>query len=389
MTKILMISHIELFGFGGGCLENRKYYDGLKHYAEHCNAEIKVISLDKPFEDSFDIQVKKTKIMDIMARIIGHSTYLFFVWRKNRKKILKYQPDMIVLGRSRMGFIAKDIKRYLPNCKVVVNMENLEYDYVDAYFANKKGIIKRMYSYLEKFCVYRDEKNAVIYADALNYLTKRDYDRTHNLYKPNDKIETILPICIKQSTMLVNKKAKFKSIIFIGSLGYGSNLDALLWFINNVWKQYYSNRKDIRFIIGGNNPTQELKDIVLQIPNIELHINFLKLEDIVPNNAMLIAPIMSGAGMKVKVAEALSMGLMITASDEALVGYEEIWQSEFCAGVFRANTPHDYYDAIEKFMMMNDDDFTIICKDNVSIYEELYSYKRSRHTIRNLCSKLL
>ncbi|MCC2728841.1 hypothetical protein LK490_23635, partial [Blautia sp. MSK22_86] len=66
-----------------------------------------------------------------------------------------------------------------------------------------------------------------------------------------------------------------------------------------------------------------LKQLVTQIPNCVLYENFANLESIVPVQAMVIAPIQKGAGMKVKVAETLSMGLMIAASDEALVGYEK------------------------------------------------------------------
>ena len=32
--KMLLISDNKILGFGGGCLEEKKYYDGLKQYAK-------------------------------------------------------------------------------------------------------------------------------------------------------------------------------------------------------------------------------------------------------------------------------------------------------------------------------------------------------------------
>lgn len=53
--KILFISDNAIYGYGGGCLENKKYYDGLKRYVDENEGEIRVISLDHNLEDSFPL----------------------------------------------------------------------------------------------------------------------------------------------------------------------------------------------------------------------------------------------------------------------------------------------------------------------------------------------
>ena len=70
-------------------------------------------------------------------------------------------------------------------------MENVEYDYVDGYFSNNKSIIKKLYVEWEKLCVKRDEKMALKYSDAINFLSLRDKKRTHELYKIKKSKETI------------------------------------------------------------------------------------------------------------------------------------------------------------------------------------------------------
>ena len=61
------------------------------------------------------------------------------------------------------------------------------------------------------------------------------------------------------------------------------------------------------------------------------------------NAEFYVAPVFSGAGMKVKVAEALSYGLTVVGSHHALVGYEE--SAPF---VIETNTAEEFLYGIEK-----------------------------------------
>lgn len=386
--KILLISDNKIFGFGGGSLEEHKYYDGLKQYAKVYGDEVKVLSIDKRFEDSLSEPMIKTRKIDVLSRLCGHSTFMYFAWKKYRTQVMVFNPDVIVLGRSRMGFVVKDIKKNLPSCKIVCNMENVEYDYVDGYFSDKKSKLKTIYVVLERWCTHRDEKMAVEFSDALDYLTTRDYKRIHELYQVKAKQEMILPICIEKRTELVKVSDK-KTIVFIGSLSYGSNVNALADFIQKVWKPIFSQNKELSFVIGGSNPNEKLKQSVKEIPNCTLFENFARLEDIVPKGAMVIAPIQKGAGMKVKVAETLSMGLMIAASDEALIGYEKAIEMDQLNGIIRANTAEEYKETILQYCNKTEHELEQIEIQNKKIYQELYSYKVSRQAIASLCIKML
>lgn len=386
--KILQISDNKIFGFGGGSLEEHKYYEGIRTFAKQHGHEFRIISPDAHFEASFDFHLQKDRKIDMLARLMGHSSYICINWLKMRKLVYAYQPDMVVLGRSRMGMIARDIKKKLPNCRVVSNMENVEFDYVDGYFANAVGFAKKVYIAWEKQCVKRDEKMAIKWSDTLNYLTKRDKRRTHELYPLSvKKREIVLPICIQSGTELTLDAGK--NVVFIGSLGYQSNIEAITEFVENIWKPFYADRNDIHLIVGGSNPSEELKMRLAEIPNCKLYENFKCLKDIVPRNSMMIAPIQHGAGMKVKVAETLSMGLMIAASDEALVGYENAVKHDSLGGIIRANTCNDYRDAIQTYSEKGMDELQQIADQNKTIYRRFYSYEVSNSAISELCHELL
>lgn len=387
--KILLISDNKIHGFGGGCLEEKKYYDGLKLYARRNGMEFKILSPDgKSVPEAFDIDLKKNKFIDMYVRLKGHSSYIYYNFKKNKKKFRNYNPDMVVIGRSRFGYIAKFYKKLNPNCKIVCNMENVEYDYVNGYFADSRGLLRNLYVKWEKKCVKRDEKMALKYCDAINFLSIRDQKRTHNLYKVNNKREMILPICLENSKQLY-LQSDIRNVVFIGSLNYKSNIAAITRFIENVWMKYFNSNNNLNLIIAGSNPGNELEQKIRNINNCILYKNFKKIEDIVPKKSLMIAPIQNGAGMKVKVAETLSMGLPIVASDEALVGYDLALEKCNKYSIIRANIDMDYVNAIKIFLNLSDEELSNIEQKNKDLYKNYYNYNVSRTKISEMCRSII
>ena len=79
---------------------------------------------------------------------------------------------------------------------------------------------------------------------------------------------------------------------------------------------------------------------------------------------VIVMPILYGAGMKVKTAEAMMYGKTILASDEALVGYE----TDGIKGIFRCNTAEEYIEVIQD----------IFNKKNI------YNFREDQQSVRNL-----
>ena len=383
-----MIADAKIFGFGGGSSGELKHFDALKYYATKHNVELRVIALDAPSEYAFPLQLKKNRLIDVCSRVCLHSTYIFLNWLKLRKEVLRYEPDILFLGRSRMGFISKDIKKHNRKIKILSFMANIEYDYVDAYFANKGKRLNGLFKALEKKCVFRDEKNAIKYSDELLYLTERDAKRSEEVYSADPKKKNILPICM-ENTVELDKTSNVRNVVFIGSLGYEANIESLKWFVNNIWKPYFENKSDIKFIVGGSHPSEELKDMLKRIKNVTLYENFGKPTDIIPKGSLIVAPILAGAGMKVKVAESLSMGLPIAASEEALVGYENAISDDKLGSIVQADSVEQYVDAINKYLNMSSEEIEEIKEQNQELFRKFYSYDVSRKTIEQVIVKTI
>lgn len=385
--KFLFITDNKIKGFGGGSLGSRKYYDALQNYCDKYGHDLAVISLDNDLEQRFPIEIYKTRKIDILARLKKHSTYLYYVLNGHLKDIAEYRPDFVFLGRTRLGFVAKYLKSVLPNIKIVTFVENVEWDYVDSYFSQKKSHFRKLEKWLEKNVVQRDESDSMIFSDKLIYLTKRDYLRMQELYGNKEKDPIILPVCLPHEQKLV-LNTSMKNILFIGSLNYEANIIAIEQFVQKIWKPFFRTNKSIRLTIAGGNPTKKVKQLVNEAPNITVLQNFNDVKDFAPRNSLMIAPIAKGAGMKVKVADTLSMGLMIAASNEALVGYEEAIQDDQLNGIIRANTVDEYNKALCTYIDASSEELNHIGRQNMNIFNQYYSFNRSRkvieETIKNM-----
>lgn len=386
--NILYITDNNIMGHGGGCLGARKYYSAIKAYAAKKNASFRVISLGQNMPETMNVDVVKNRKLDKSARLHGHSNFMYFTWEKHKDKIMAYHADVLFLGRTRFGFIAKELKKVQPEIKIITFVDNIEYDYVDSYFALKKGIKGKILKTIEKYVVRNDEGDAVKYSDRLVYLTHRDVKRCKELYSLYDPCEYILPICLEHTRNLKIKTSK-KTVAFIGSLGYGANVSAVEMLIKQVWIPHFAKQDDFQLIIAGGNPVDEIYDWIKLAPNIRLVADFNEPEEFLPQNSLMVAPIPTGAGMKVKVAETLSMGLPIAGSDEALVGYEDAIGDDKLGGIRRANTAAEFTQIIREFLEMDERNLLRVAFQNKNIFNKYYTFKKAKEVIENCMTELL
>ena len=103
-----------------------------------------------------------------------------------------------------------------------------------------------------------------------------------------------------------------------GSLWYQVNIAGIEWFIKNVLPLLKSK---INLRIAGSNPSKDFVKLCEE-NNIELVISPESMKEHVEWSDLVVVPIFSGAGMKVKIAEALSYGKPVVTTDYGAIGYE-------------------------------------------------------------------
>jgi glycosyltransferase involved in cell wall biosynthesis len=381
VKKILYIIEISIKNdVGGGSEGVRKIYSSVQKYCRSNGFEFATVSLDVDLESSLRIKLRKNKIFDTLVRFTGHSNYMFLFQRHIMKALTDFNPDVVILGRSKYGFLSKAINEQLPDCKIITVFENVELDYIDAYLGGE-GIVDRLKRSLEFKIVKGDEYACLKYSDVSVFLSIRDLNKTREIYGDIVRQHYIVPVCLKIRSPLI-LKLPVKTLVFTGSLCYKSNIEAVEWLLDNIIP-YYPN---VQFIIGGRRPKEQLTSKIKSYENVLLHSDFADISDIVPCNALFLSPIFRGAGMKVKIAKALSFGLPIVGTDESFVGYDEIMSLD---GVFLANNAQEFKRAIDRYLTMNDDELAEIETQNKEAFLKYYEYGRAEREYEKLLNSLL
>ena len=102
--------------------------------------------------------------------------------------------------------------------------------------------------------------------------------------------------------------ARENLLMTVGLMGYGPNVDGVLWFLRTVWKSFHAQHPDWRYAIAGKGAPEALRQECARIDGVEL-LGFVDdLDALYAKSAAVVAPIMTGAGSCVKVIESALHG---------------------------------------------------------------------------------
>jgi len=109
-------------------------------------------------------------------------------------------------------------------------------------------------------------------------------------------------------------------ICFIGNYLHSPNMDALEFFLDQIWPLVLNKKPLYRFYIIGPNLPEDI--IERKDPNVEIFGHVSDLRDCLDRMRLSVAPLRYGAGVKGKVVTSLAHGLPCVASDVAVEGME-------------------------------------------------------------------
>lgn len=111
---------------------------------------------------------------------------------------------------------------------------------------------------------------------------------------------------------------KRRDIVFIGGYQHSPNIDAVLFFVKEVWPNLRALGFSGRFIIAGSDMPPEIK--ALAADDIIIHGYVSDLSDLFGACRFSVAPLRYGAGMKGKVISSLSHGLPCIGTSTTIEG---------------------------------------------------------------------
>ena len=277
-----------------------------------------------------------------------------------------YSPDVIVLEWTEMLLFVDEIKRIFPNAKYVASEHDVSFLRLDRAKDMEKNWLKKLYRTILYQNIKKRELEAINQCDLVVTHNEKDY----KLLIENDILEKRLGIIVPfyDDYLSCVRKSNNKDIIFYGAMNREENYLAVLWFIEQVLPLLEDC--DIRFIVIGNRPPQFLQN--RQSSRI-IVTGFV--DDVMPYFASamcMVAPLFLGAGVKVKIIEALSAGVPVLTNH---IGSEGIAIKDK-RDYFHCTTPKEY-ETIIRGMLSGKIDVEKVASNAQTIISEKFDLEKS------------
>lgn len=153
-------------------------------------------------------------------------------------------------------------------------------------------------------------------------------------------------------------------VTFVGAMDYWANVDAVVWFAQQVMPLLTAQLSQIQFYIVGGNPTADVQR--LAGPNVVVT---GRVEDVRPYMEcadVIVAPLRIARGIQNKVLEALAFAKPVVASSMAMEGIN-------CSSVCVADSPIATADAIQQ-LLADSDRASALANDARTFVEENFAW---------------
>ena len=109
-----------------------------------------------------------------------------------------------------------------------------------------------------------------------------------------------------------------RDVCFLGGYGHPPNVDAVIYFVNEIFPLLRKAEPGIRFLIAGSRAPEEIK--ALACADIEVLGMVDDLRELFDRARVFVCPLRIGAGVKGKVASSMSYGLPVVSTDIGVEG---------------------------------------------------------------------
>ncbi|BAU26503.1 GT2 family glycosyltransferase [Aneurinibacillus soli] len=168
-------------------------------------------------------------------------------------------------------------------------------------------------------------------------------------YFPHSHAKAIPAYIFDQKKVEATGFEQRKHLLFVGGFGHKPNIDAVLWFVKEIFPLIVAKIPDIIFYVVGSNPPPEIQG--LQSSNIKVtgFVTDEELEHYYHKCRVVVVPLRYGAGVKGKVVEAIYYQIPIVTTSigaEGLPDAEQVLTIEDDVAKFAEAVVRIYDDAL-------------------------------------------
>ena len=184
----------------------------------------------------------------------------------------------------------------------------------DARTAAAGGPARRAYVGVLSAAFAREERSRAALHDLVTVTSGDERERLGRVRPP----VTVLPNTVTEVPP-AHVAASGPQALFVGSLGYRPNIDAVRWLAESIVPRLRARVPATAVRVVGRDPGEDLRgwcvqagvELVADAPSLQPHYHAAR---------VMLAPLRSGGGTRIKVLEALAYGVPVVATPQAVEG---------------------------------------------------------------------
>jgi glycosyltransferase involved in cell wall biosynthesis len=228
--------------------------------------------------------------------------------------IRKHAIDFIRIDHMHMAWYAKEFS-HIP---CVLRKQNVDSIILERFLQQQRNPLKKILAWSQWKKMLRYE--AKICKKFYNITISPEDKKALLAMIPEARVEDI-PCGIETPEIIPMRPngPREYTLTFLGSMDWAPNEDGILWFIQEIWPTLKGKYPQLKLQLVGRNPSDAIKaiadDKIVVTGFVKEVIPYLK------NTDVFIVPLRMGSGMRIKILEAMSLGLPIVTTT---IGYEGI-----------------------------------------------------------------
>jgi polysaccharide biosynthesis protein PslH len=307
----------------------------------------------------------------LALRLFG-MPYLVAKWdshalRKTLRRDLRDSSvDVVYVDHLGMARYLPDIRAERPLSRVVLDQHNVESELFKQ-LAERSGGLSKQVARAEWRAAARFEKRALESADAVVAVTETDARHFERLARVRAHV---VPVVMEVEHERGPRSGR-PHFCYVGSLRWHPNVAGLDWFCREVWPKIRARLPDATMEIAGVDLEPDTSGRLpvpdaWRVPGVET-VGFLEdLEPLYDRSLAILAPVLGGSGVRIKVLEGLRAGLPIVTTSDGVSGLS-LTDGK---GVLVANDADGFAERVER--LVREEDLRTRLRDEGYAYLEKY-----------------
>ncbi len=285
----------------------RKLPPDFKHYQE-----IALVDIDN-----------RLKVMDALLNLFSKRSYHIerFISKNFEAKLVEMlqakEYDVVQLETLYLAPYIKTIREY-SDARIAMRSHNVEHEIwkriaENTHLGAKKWYLNLLTKRLQQFEV--EQLNAY---DLMVAITERDLAFFKRLGMKIPAYAAPIGLDLQDYPDQPIELQEAATFSFIGSLDWMPNLEGLKWLLEEVWPLVIAAAPKAEFHIAGRNAPEWLLN--LKQDGVKVLGEVPDASEFIAQHAVMLVPLLSGSGMRVKILEGMAMGRLVISTKIGIEG---------------------------------------------------------------------